>query len=116
MNLVESMMEDFVLLEKTRADDGEGGWVTAWKDGIRFDAAATLDTTMQARIGEAQGVSSVYTITTRRPAKLEFHDVIRRLSDGAVFRITSNASEKQSPKFGTLDLSQCSAERWVLPT
>lgn len=117
MNLIDVMMEDFVLLEKSREDDGEGGWITVWNDGLSFLAAATLDTTMSARIAESQGVASVYTITTRKPAKLEYHDVIRRVSDGMIFRITANAAEKQSPaRFGTLDITQCSAERWVLPS
>ena len=115
MNLIESMMEDFVLLEKMRTDDGEGGWITQWRETLTFSAAATLDTTMQARIGESQGTTSVYTITLRRENRLDFHDVIRRKRDGQIFRITSDSNEKQTPRFGTLDLAQATAERWVLP-
>lgn len=104
------------LMEKTRKPDGEGGWVVEWAPGAQFDAAVILDTSMQARIAEKEGVTSVYTVTTRRANPLSFHDVFKRLSDGAVFRVTSNGSDKQSPAVGTLDMCQVTAERWELTT
>ena len=55
-----------VLMEKKRTPDGEGGWATEWAQGAEFDAAIILDTSMQSRIAEKEGVTSVYTITTRR--------------------------------------------------
>lgn len=77
-------------------------------------AAITTDSTMQTKIAEAQGVTSVYTITTSRNVMLEFHDVIKRVQDGAILRVTSNAEDKVSPNYGTLDIAQVSAERWKL--
>lgn len=114
--LIESMMTPCVLVEKKREPDGEGGFYTAWTDGAQFDAAITLDQSLQARIAEKDGVTSVYTVTTRKRAVLDYHDVFRRLSDGAVFRVTSNGTDKQSPGVSTLDIAQASAERWELTT
>lgn len=114
MNLVEHMMEQFCFVEHTKQPDGEGGFIKTWKDGAEFKASLVLDTTMQARIAEKQGVTAVFTITTTRNTLLEYNDVIRRLSDGQTFRITSNGKDKTSPKFGTLDISQATAERWEL--
>lgn len=105
-----------VLMEKTRKPDGEGGWAVEWTPGAEFDAAIILDTSMQSRIAEKEGVTSVYTVTTRRANPLSFHDVFKRLSDGAVFRVTSNGNDKQSPAVGTLDMCQVTAERWELTT
>ena len=59
-------------------------------------------------------LTSTYTVTTRRSTVLEFHDVFKRLSDGTIFRATSNGADKQSPKTGTLDMCQVTAERWEL--
>lgn len=114
MSLIDSMMELFVLLEKKRTSDGEGGWITEWSDGIRFNAALTLDTTMQARIAQAQGVVNAYTITVNKGVELEYHDVIRREKDGQTFRITSDSTDKVSPAQSSLNIAQASAEKWRL--
>lgn len=114
MNLIESMMDKCVIMNKSKVSDGEGGTITTWTEGAEIEAAITLDTTMQARIAEKEGVRSVYTITTSRSVHLEFHDVIKRLSDGAIFRSTSDGNDKKSPKVSTLDMAQVTAERWEL--
>lgn len=114
--LIDSMMTSCVLVEKKRAPDGEGGFFTSWTDGAQFDAAITLDQSLQARVAEKDGVTSVYTVTTHKRAALDYHDVFKRLSDGAIFRVTSNGADKQSPKVSSLDIAQASAERWELTT
>lgn len=114
MNLVESMMEDCILYEKRRVPDGEGGFTTQWVDGSEFRAAITMDTTMQARIAQKDGMTSIFTVTTPRGVVLEFHDVFRRKLDGETFRVTSNGKDKQSPLVSSLNLAQVTAERWVL--
>lgn len=114
--LITYMMTPCVLMEKKREPDGAGGFLVNWAEGAQFDAAITLDSTMQARIAEKDGVTSVYTVTTRRGTLLEYHDVFKRLSDGVVFRVTSNGTDKQSPNVGTLDIAQVTAERWKLTT
>lgn len=114
--LITYMMEPCVLMEKKRTPDGEGGFLVQWAEGAGFDAAVVHDQTMQARIAEKEGVTSVYTVTTRRGTLLEYHDVFKRISDGAVFRVTSNGGDKKSPEFGTLDIAQVTAERWELTT
>lgn len=114
MNLIEHMMTPCVLIDKIRTDDGEGGFFVSYKDGARFEAAVICDTSMTARKAEADGVTNIYTVTTKRSVALEYHDLFRRLSDGRVFRVTNDSSDKVSPNVGTLDIRQCSAERWAL--
>ncbi len=115
MNLVTSMMERCRFIDRSRVPDGEGGYTVSWADGAEFDAAIVRDTTMQARIAEASGVSSVYTVTVGRGVPVDFHDVFRRLRDGAIFRVTSLGSDKQTPDVATFQFQQVSAERWELP-
>ena len=69
-----------------------------------------------ARIAEKQGVTSVYTITTDKSVVLEYHDVLRRLYDGKIFRITSDGDDKYTPDSATLNMRQVTAEEWSLPT
>lgn len=112
--MYEQMMERCVLMEKVRTPDGAGGWVPTWSEGAEFDAAVHKDSTLQARVAEKQGVTELYTVTTHRANKLEFHDVLKRKSDGLILRVTSNATDNQSPVFSGINISQVSAEVWVL--
>lgn len=114
--LVEDFKEKCVLLEKKRTPDGEGGFNTGWVDGMEFDAAIVCDTSLQARIAEKQGVSSFYTVTTNINAKLEYHDVFRRLSDKKIFRVTSDGDDVRTPKIASFQFSQVTAEEWELTT
>lgn len=116
MSLIDSMMEPCVIVNKVKVPDGEGGSITEWVDGPMIEATITLDTTMQARVAEKQGVTSVYTVTTKRNVTLEYHDVIKRLRDKKIFRVTSDGDDKKSPKVAGLDMSQVTAEKWELTT
>lgn len=114
MSLYEAMMEDFVLMEKQRTPDGYGGWTTVWTAGAEIKAAIHKDTTLDARIAENEGLTELYTITVYRDIPLEFHDVLRRVSDGEIFRVTSNIRDNTSPRFSGINFGQVTAERWEL--
>lgn len=116
MNLVENMMENCKLIEKKRVPDGAGGFETEWVDGAEFKAAIIRDTSLDARIAEKSGVTSVFTITTYQSCRLAYHDVFKRLSDGKTFRVTSDAGDKESPRVSDLDMAQVTAEKWELTT
>ena len=114
MSLLTTAMEDVVLMEKKREPDGEGGFLPAvWVDGVKFKAAITFDSSMQARTAEKDGVTSLYTVTVPKNAKLEYHDVIRRLEDGKVFRITSDGDDKMTPESASFQVIQVTAEEWI---
>ena len=113
MSLLTQAMEDVVMLEKKRVPDGEGGFTTDWVDGVQFKAAITFNSSMEARTAEKQGVTSRYTITDPLNAKLEYHDVIRRLRDGKIFRVTSDGDDVQTPASASFQFLQVEAEEWV---
>ena len=115
MSLLEMAMTDMVLIEKVRQPDGEGGFITQWTEGAQFKAAITFDSSMQARIAEQQGVTSLYTVTTKKAAVLSYHDVFKRLSDGKIFRVTSDGDDKFTPDSAALNMRQATCEEWELP-
>ena len=114
MSLLSQSYEDVVLMDKRREPDGEGGFITDWVESVVFQAAITFDTSMESRIAEKQGVSSRYTVTTPKSAKLEYHDVIKRKNDGKIFRITSDGDDKVTPGSASFQFAQVTAEEWVL--
>lgn len=114
MSLLSDAMNTCVILNKQTTADGYGGYVTAWVDGAEFEAAIVLDTSMQARIGEKQGVTALYTVTTTKALNLQYHDVFRRVEDNKVFRVTSDGDDKKTPLSAGLNMRQVSAEEWEL--
>ena len=116
MNLIESMMEPFVYLNRVKVDDPVGGYKDEYQEGIAFDAAVIKNTTTQAVIAEKSGISEIFTIVVNKTLSLEYHDVINRLSDGAILRVTSNTVDSSAPTASTVPIAKVTAERWVLPT
>ena len=113
MSLLDEYMDDYVFLDKLTASDGYGGTITTYSEGASFKAAVVIDNSLQARIAEKEGVKGVYTVTTSKAVSLDYHDVFKRVSDGAIFRVTSK-SEKATPRSATLDMRQCNAEEFEL--
>lgn len=114
MALYENFMVPCRMIDRNTVDDGQGGFTTTWTEGAQFRAAIVKEKTLAARVAEKQGVTEVYTITTEKSAKLMFHDVFKRLSDGMIFRVTSNAKDGETPKMASFSFEQVSAEKWVL--
>lgn len=115
MSLLEEQMEDCIMLDKTTVPDGYGGMITNWTEGADFVAAIVFDNSLEARIGEHQGTTNLYTVTTKRNINLQYHDVFRRSSDGKIFRVTSDGDDKKTPASAGLNMRQVSAEEWELP-
>ena len=116
MSLIDEFKSPVCFLEKKRVPDGEGGFVTTWQEGAKFSAAIAFDTSIEARAAEKQGVTSVYTISTDKSVVLEYHDVLKRLFDGKIFRVTSDGDDKYTPASYALDMRQVTADEWSLPT
>lgn len=115
MSLLEEFMDDCVIINKVIINDEYGGYKTDWTEGAQFEAAITLDTSMEARIGDKQGVTALYTVTTNKALNLQYHDVIKRVEDGKIFRITSDGDDKHTPGSATINMRQVTAEEWELP-
>ena len=114
MSLLDNAMTEFVEIETTVTPDGLGGYLTEYTEGGHFYAAVRFDNSIQAKMAAAQGVTSLYTIITRKDYVLYFHDIIKRLSDGKIFRITSDGDDKATPRTAGLNMRSVSAEEWSL--
>ena len=114
MSLLSEAMENCIMLDKRTTADGYGGYITSWVEGAEFQVAIVLDNSIEARLAEQQGVTALYTITTKKAVNLQYHDVFKRLSDGKIFRITSDGDDKKTPNSANLNMRQVSAEEWVL--
>lgn len=115
MSLLDDAMEGFMLLNKIRESDGYGGTVTRWVDGVTIKGAIVYNSGAEVQIAQAMGATGAYTLTVRKNVELDYHDVLRRLSDSKIFRITSNSDELKTPPSATLNMRNYNAEEWELP-
>jgi hypothetical protein len=115
MSLLNEAMTECVIINRQVVDDGYGGQKVIWTDGAKIKCAIVLNTSTQAQIAQKQGVTAFYTITTTKDIDLQYHEVIRRLSDGKVFRITSDGDDNKTPNSAGLNMRQTSAEEWEIP-
>lgn len=115
MSLLSEAMEKCIILDKSTVPDGYGGYTTVYTPGAEFEAAITLDTSIEARTAEQAGVTALYTVTTRKALNLQYHDVFKRLRDNKIFRVKSDGDDKLTPRSASLNMRQVSAEEWELP-
>lgn len=116
MSLLDEAFEDYVMLDRITSDDGYGGTDVTWKDGATIQGAMVFNSSLQARVAGANGVTSLYTLTTRKNVSLEYHDVIKRVRDNKIFRVTSDGDDVFTPKSAGLDMRQVTCEEWRLPS
>ena len=114
MSLLSQAMDGCHIIDKVTSPDGYGGTITSYKEGAPFDAAITFDTSLEARVADKQGVTSLYTVTTKKNMTLEYHDIFRRDSDKKIFRVTSDGDDKFTPTSASLNMRQVTAEEFQI--
>lgn len=115
MSLLNDFAKPCVLIEKRTIEDGEGGYYTEWMEGVTFENFQATESSLEARIAEKQGVTSVYNVLVKRDLPIEYHSVFKDKESGNVYRVTSNPDDKKAPRSASFDLKFCTAERWELP-
>ena len=116
MSLLDDFARSCVLLEKTRKPDGEGGYIVEWTDRAEFLNYQALDTSMEARRAEKEGVTSLYSALVDKAVPIEFNNYFKDKETGETYRVTSNPEEKQAPKSASFPLKYFTAEKKVPPT
>jgi hypothetical protein len=107
--------DKFFFLYRQIFPDGMGTWKTEWTQGAEFDCLLQLNNSIEARVAEKNGVTSVFTGIVEKALPIEYNDVFKRVSDDATFRITSNPADKKTPDIATFAVKSFSAERHTLP-
>ena len=115
MSLLDDFAKKCALMEKKRVMSDEGGWKTEWAEGAVFDNYKALDTSMEARRAEKEGVTSLYSVLVDKSVPIEYNDYFKDLETGLTYRVTSNPEEKEAPKSASFSLKYFTAERKVLP-
>lgn len=114
MNILYQAMEDCRILNHSRVDDEFGGYKETWTEGAKFRAAIAKANSAEQLVAEKQGVSESFTVVVDQTMVLDYHDVFKRLSDNAFFRVTSRTADSTAHPASTVKIAKVSAERWEL--
>ena len=113
------LLDDFgkicVFKEKTRTPDGEGGFTKSYVQGAAVSVALFANQSLEAQKAMAQGARSIYTLNFDKSITLAYDEYIKRASDSAIFRITSDPSDNETPSVTDLDRRTATAEKTRLP-
>lgn len=112
MSLLEEAMQKCVMLNESSSDDGYGGTNDSYTEGIEFDAAIVLKSSVEKTTAQALNVTSEYVVTTNKDVMLSFHQCFKRKKDSKVFRVTSDGDDVFTPKSAHLNMRQVTAEEW----
>lgn len=113
MSLLSESLEKCVYMNKIKSLDQYGGFTNTWTEGAEFDAAIVFNSSIESRIGEKQGVTSRYTVTTSKTLTLEYNDYFKRKRDGKYFHVTSDGDDLFTPASASLDMRNVEAEEVV---
>ena len=111
MSLLEEAFEAFRIINKSIVDDGYGGTKTEWMPGATIKGVMVFDGSAEGRIAQTLGSTSSYTFTCKKDLLFDYHDVLERLRDGQLFRLTSNSDDLHTPASAGLNMRQYSAEQ-----
>lgn len=95
--ILDAFAKTCVLLDKSRTPDGEGGYITTWKEGAEFFNYFVMDSTLEARRAEKEGVTSIYSALVDKEVPIESDDYFRDRKTGLTYRVTSKPEEKEAP-------------------
>lgn len=107
--LFEDAKSQFCKIVVTETEDGEGGRTTTYTDGDTISVAAVKTADVEKNIAGHTEVFGKYTLTASRETSLAYLDLIKRVSDGKVFQIVSNGTDKQTPSTASIDIRQWEA-------
>lgn len=115
LGMMRGMMEPFERLVPGGAEpDGLFGEEVARSAGQRFMALLIPKGGGEQTIGERREAVERFSAVVERDVLLLYGDVIRRVSDGAVFRVTGNPSA--APEYSGVGVAASPVERWEVPT
>jgi hypothetical protein len=113
--MIQDFEKTFYRMTPTEVSDGQGGRTRTFVQGAAVSVALYCDQSLEALKAMAQGVKSVYTLNFDKSITLEYDEYIKRASDNAIFRITSDPADHETPTVTYLNRRTATAERTVLP-
>ncbi len=105
--MLSDFFTDCTLMARKVTDDGFGSVTETWQDGEDIRAGIIRNSSTEAQLAYRTGARELYAIVTIG-VDLHQHDRVLRVSDGKVFRVTSDS--EPAPRPATIAYRQADAE------
>lgn len=119
MTLADTMLKDFteefVMMDETTMIDSFGSIVPVWKEGAPFKAALTAPQNGTAEIAEAIREKKSFKLVTETNITLKQGKFFKRVSDGVVFKVLRDNTDKLTPNDSSIPMRATEAEITELP-
>lgn len=106
MSLIDEYTEDFTIIAETETPDGYGGSNTTYTEIGQIQGALSVNNTPEVLIAQSQGVSAIYTLTTKKDINLKYHTILKRNKNNQILLVTSDGSDVHTPKSASLNIRQ----------
>lgn len=108
--MLSDFFADCVLMDKTTTPDGYGGVKETWVEGAAVKIGIARTSTTEARLAYKAGTKELFTLVFPTTLTLTLNDRVKRISDGKVFRVTSDCTDMTTPKMAAVQYRQVDAE------
>lgn len=113
--IMKSLTETYVMMDETTTVDSYGSIIPVWKDGAEFKATLTAPQSGTAEIAEAIREKKTYRVVTEANITLKQGKFFKRLSDGTVFKVLKDNTDKVTPDGSAVPMRFTDAEISELP-
>lgn len=112
--MLQDYFEDFILLERTQTPDGLGGTEEAWTDSTAFRGGITHVVGKETAPAGLLALKTLPMLLHEWDVTLVQGDCVRRVRDGAEFRVVGQSSDMRTPVLSGLAFCQVPVERLVI--
>ena len=106
----ERFFEDAAMMDRRTEPDGYGHFVFTYTEGAHFRAGFSANGSQEMLRAYAEGLKTQYTIVTGELDALRQGDVVKRLRDGKLLRVTSDGGDMTPPRVSSMRFAQVTAE------
>lgn len=111
--MISDYYEDFVLLGRVEKADGLGGMTTAWSEDTGFRGGLTSVSGMEIIPGGVSRLKETPVLCHENGITLHLNDCVKRVRDGARYRVVSDSDEMRTPSCAGFSYAQVRVERLV---
>lgn len=111
--MITDFYEDFILLGRMDASDGLGGVSADWSEDTGFRGGIAMQPGCEVTSGGLNRYADRPVLVHESGISLNVNDCVRRVSDGARFRVMSCSDAMRTPACAALAYAQVTVERLV---
>ncbi len=111
--MIADYYEDFVLLGRVEKADGLGGVTMVWSEDTGFRGGLTSVPGREITPGGVSRLKETPVLCHESGISLHLNDCVKRVRDGARFRVVSNSDEMRTPACAGFSFAQVKVERLV---